>query len=310
MITVIGHKNPDADSYCTALAVAHLLNLIGRPAEARAQGTANPETQFILNFAGIDTPKELTDATGKQLWLVDHSDWAQAPKQAKKATVVGITDHHKLGDITTNSPLDVWIRPVGCSSTVTYQMYNAYNVVPSTAIAKVMLCAIISDTLNFTSPTCTQEDIDTASALQQLADISSMQDLVDKQFHAKSDISNSTPFELFHRDLKTAEYKGYTVAVGQFETTSLVAAEKLIPTLKELTADYMINLGHHTCMMLITDIIQHNSTALVYSNNPELLEKHFAQPIIDHVMSLPGVVSRKKQVTPLIGAMFDDLDIE
>ena len=115
---VLGHMNPDTDSIISAIAAADLYSKRGFEVTPAAQGAPTPETEFVLKKFGLTAPQVVEDVAGKDLYLVDYSDLAQAPKGMDSATVLGIVDHHKLGDVTTSSPLEAWIWPVGCTGTV------------------------------------------------------------------------------------------------------------------------------------------------------------------------------------------------
>ena len=113
-----GHIIPDSDSICSAISLSYLLNKIGRPATPARQGEPNPETKYILERFGFEAPVLKTSFAGDELFITDYSDVAQAPQELDKTTIVGIVDHHKLGDITTSAPLECWLRPVGCTNTI------------------------------------------------------------------------------------------------------------------------------------------------------------------------------------------------
>ncbi len=144
-----GHIIPDSDSICSAISLSYLLNKIGRLAIPARQGEANPETQYILERFGFELPELRTSFAGQELFITDYSDVAQAPSDLSEATVVGIVDHHKLGDITTSAPLECWIRPVGCTNTIVKEMYDFHKVEIPANIAGIMMCAILSDTVIF-----------------------------------------------------------------------------------------------------------------------------------------------------------------
>ncbi|MBU1247798.1 MAG: DHH family phosphoesterase, partial [Proteobacteria bacterium] len=114
-IIVVGHKNPDTDTVASAIAAADLYSKRGMAAEAVIQGPVAPESAFVLKKFGLDTPKIVTDATGKQVILVDHTDISQTIDNLDKGELVAVVDHHKLGDVTTSNPLEMWVWPVGCT---------------------------------------------------------------------------------------------------------------------------------------------------------------------------------------------------
>ena len=140
---VLGHMNPDTDSIISAIAAADLYSKRGFEVTPAAQGAPTPETEFVLKKFGLTAPQVVEDVAGKDLYLVDYSDLAQAPKGMDSATVLGIVDHHKLGDVTTSSPLEAWIWPVGCTGTVLKNMYDFYGVELPKAIAGGLLLSLI-----------------------------------------------------------------------------------------------------------------------------------------------------------------------
>ncbi|MCK4738282.1 MAG: DHH family phosphoesterase, partial [Sulfurimonas sp.] len=155
---IFGHTNPDSDSIIGAISLAYLKNQLGEDCIPTRQGNISAETQFILDKFRADVPELKTSVAGENVYLVDFSDKAQAPKDIMQATILGIVDHHKLGDLTTDTPLECWIRPIGCTNTIIKEMYDYHNIEIPKNIAGMMLCAILSDTVIFKSPTCTKID--------------------------------------------------------------------------------------------------------------------------------------------------------
>ena len=170
-LTVIGHMNPDTDSIISAIAVADLLSKRGMAAQPAAQGKPTPETEFVLKKFGLSAPAVMGDVAGKKLWLVDYSDIAQAPKGLDSAEILGIVDHHKLGDVTTPNPLEIWTWPVGCTGTVIKAMYDFHGMEIPRGIAGGLLCAVLSDTRIFKSPSCTDADRQAAGTLAEIAGV-------------------------------------------------------------------------------------------------------------------------------------------
>ena len=199
-IYTCGHTTPDSDSICSAISLAYLLNKIGRPAIPARQGPVSPETQFILDKFGFEAPLLKTEFAGEELFITDYSDKGQAPVDIDKATVVGIVDHHKLGDITTSTPLECWIRPVGCTNTIVKEMYDYHKVEIPANIAGIMLCAILSDTVIFKSPTCTDIDIKIVRELATIAGVEDFGALGMEMFKVKSAVSGVPVRELILRE--------------------------------------------------------------------------------------------------------------
>lgn len=302
---VLGHQNPDCDSLCSAVGLANLFNKIGKQATPIIQGQPNPEALFLLEQSGMQEPEIRTEVAGEEVFLVDYSDWGQGTADMKKATILGIVDHHKLGNITTSTPLECWIWPVGCTATIVYNMYKFHNQVPDASIAKMMMGAIISDTINFKSPTTTDIDIIAANELAELAGVSDIQSFATAQFEAKSDIRLDSAAELILRDQKIFDMAGNKLAIAQLELTSLEAAfSKKDEMLKEME-QLQVNKGYHSTIVLLTDINKLNTTALIVSKDADKIAKALNSVAIDNMIDLPSVVSRKKQIIPFLEAAFE-----
>ncbi|KPU84059.1 pyrophosphatase, partial [Psychromonas sp. PRT-SC03] len=228
-------------SLCSAIGLAALFNKIGRPATPILQGEPNPEALFLLERAGIEQPEIRTSVAGEEIFIVDYSDWGQGTSDMKKAKIRGIVDHHKLGDITTSEALECWIWPVGCSATIVYNMYKFHDQTPEPAIAKMMMGAIISDTVNFKGPTTTDMDKVAAKNLAKIAGVDDIQAFAMAQFDAKSDIKTVCAAELILRDQKVFEMAGEKLAIGQLELTSLADAlakkDEMLVEMGQLQAD-------------------------------------------------------------------------
>ncbi len=230
---VIGHMNPDTDSIVSAIAAADLYSKRGVDAIPAAQGAPTPETAFVLDRFGVAAPRIVNDVAGQELFLVDFSDLPQAPAGMDSATVLGIVDHHKLGDVTTSSPLEAWIWPVGCTGTVIKNMYDFYGVEIPPAIAGCILCAILSDTVIFKSPTCTDAD---KKAVEELARIAGVDDPVAlgmEMFRVKSAVDGASMTDLVFRDYKDFDMNGKKVGIGQLEVVDLAMLDDIKNGLRE-----------------------------------------------------------------------------
>ena len=300
---VLGHMNPDTDSIIAAIAVADLYKKRGLDVKAVAQGKPTPETQFVLDKFGLGAPEVVDDVAGQELYLVDYSDLAQAPKGIQEAKVMGIVDHHKLGDITTDSPLLCWIWPVGCSCTVIKNMYDFYGIEIPASIAGGLMCAILSDTVIFKSVTCTEEDKKAVADLAKIAGISDVTGLGMEMFKVKSALEGATMDELVHRDYKDFNMNGNKVGIGQLEVVDLSMFDKyrdgLQAEIEKIKAD-----GRHSVFLLLTDIMKEGSEMLIASDDPSVVEKAFGKAPDGKSVWLDGVMSRKKQVVPNFEAAF------
>ncbi|AXH14625.1 manganese-dependent inorganic pyrophosphatase [Malaciobacter mytili LMG 24559] len=303
-IYTCGHTTPDSDSICSAISLAYLLNKIGREAIPARQGPVSPETQFILDKFGFDAPELKTQFAGCELYITDYSDRGQAPKDLDQATVVGIVDHHKLGDITTSTPLECWIRPVGCTNTIVKEMYEYYGVEIPANIAGIMMCAILSDTVIFKSPTCTEIDI---KAVRQLAEIAGIEDFGAvgmEMFKVKSAVEGVPVRELVLRDYKPFDMHGHKVGIGQLEVIDLAIFDKIKDELQADINKLREEENLHTACLILTDIMKEGSEVLVSSVDSSIFEKAFNVKLENGKVWLDGCLSRKKQIIPFLEPAF------
>ena len=299
-----GHIIPDSDSVCSAISLAYLLNKIGRAATPARQGELNPETKFILDKFGFEAPIIKTSFAGDELFITDYSDLAQAPQDMDKTTVVGIVDHHKLGDITTSTPLECWIRPVGCTNTIVKEMYDYHKVEIPKNIASIMLCAILSDTVIFKSPTCTALDIQVVKELSKICGIEDFGALGMEMFKVKSEVEGTPIRELVMRDYKNFDMHGFKVGVGQLEVVDGSVFDKIKDELMEDIKKVKDEQNLHTVALLLTDIMKEGSEVLVVSDDTSIFEKAFNCKLEDGKVWLDGCLSRKKQIIPFLEPAF------
>lgn len=301
---VVGHKIPDSDSICSALSLAYLKNAIGEETIPVRQGELTPETAYILDKFGLEAPALKTSFAGDSVYIVDHSDRAQSPDDLSEATVLGIVDHHKLGDITTAAPLECWIRPVGCSNTIIKEMYDYHNVEIPKQIAGIMLSAILSDTVVFKSPTCTDIDIKAVEELAAIAGIEDYKAFGIEMFKVKSQVSGTPVRELVMRDFKDFDMSGSKVGIGQLETVDLSVFDKMKADLQADIAKFKEEGGRHSVCLLLTDIMKEGSELLVVSDDMTVIEQAFGVSVEEGKAWLEGVLSRKKQVVPPLEKVF------
>lgn len=299
-----GHIIPDSDSVCSAISLAYLLNKIGRAATPARQGELNPETKFILDKFGFEAPVLKTSFAGDELFITDYSDIAQAPQDLDKTTVVGIVDHHKLGDITTSAPLECWIRPVGCTNTIVKEMYDYHKVEIPANIAAIMMCAILSDTVIFKSPTCTALDIQVVKELSKICGIEDFGALGMEMFKVKSEVEGTPIRELVMRDYKNFDMHGFKVGVGQLEVVDGSVFDKIKDDLMEDIKKVKDEQNLHTVALLLTDIMKEGSEVLVVSNDTSIFEKAFNCKLENGKIWLDGCLSRKKQIIPFLEPAF------
>ncbi len=299
-----GHIIPDSDSVCSAISLAYLLNKIGRAATPARQGELNPETKFILDKFGFEAPVLKTSFAGDELFITDYSDIAQAPQDLDKTTVVGIVDHHKLGDITTSTPLECWIRPVGCTNTIVKEMYDYHKVEIPANIAAIMMCAILSDTVIFKSPTCTPLDIQVVKELSKICGIEDFGALGMEMFKVKSEVEGTPVRDLVMRDYKNFDMHGSKVGVGQLEVVDGSVFDKIKDDLMEDIKKVKDEQNLHTVALLLTDIMKEGSEILVTSDDTSIFEKAFNCKLENGKVWLDGCLSRKKQIIPFLEPAF------
>jgi len=295
---VFGHKNPDSDTVCAAIALADLKSKTGLEAKPVVQGEINPESKFILDKFGVSYPEVDTSVAGKKVFLVDHSDKSQSMDDLDQAEILGIVDHHKLGDVTTPNPLECWIWPVGCSCTVLKAMYDYYDVEIPKDIAGLMVCAILSDTVIFKSATCTDKDKEVAKELAKKAGVDDLTSLGMEMFKVKSAVEGTPARELVMRDYKDFDMNGNKVGIGQLEVVDLSIVDPVKGDLEEDIRKLKDEKGNHSVFLMLTDIMKEGTELLIVSDDESVVEKAFGVKPEGGKAWLDGVMSRKKQVVP------------
>jgi len=305
-VCVVGHSNPDTDSVTSAIAFANFLKATGTDAKACMQISAenlNPESKVVLDKFGLAAPEEITDAAGKDVALVDFSDVAQAPANIKDANIVAIVDHHKIGDVVTSSPIFFYAKPVGCTGTVLLEMYKSNNIDLPKDIAGGMLCAILSDTVNFKSPTCTDADKAAVADLLEITGVTDQDALFMEMLKAKSSVEGVSSKDLIFRDYKDFDMNGKKVGIGQIELATLDQVadirDSLFNAVGEVKAD-----GRHSVLFMLTDVVKEGTDLMVVSDEPSIIEGAFSGKIEGQSMWVDGMMSRKKQVVPSLQEAF------
>ena len=247
---------------------------------------------------GIITRHDLINPRRKRVIIVDHSEKSQAVEGIEEAEIVEIIDHHRLGGLETAHPIKVLIRPVGATSTIIYSQFKSYGVKVDREIAGLMLSAIISDTLILRSPTTTQEDREAVKELSSIARIDPTEFGLE-MFRKKLDISNITIREILTMDMKEFRTPKGSFAVSQIEAVD----PKIITLQKDAYIKEMINILEESeylfYLFMVTDVMK-ESSYVIGVGNLKVVEKAFKKRFQDNVMYLQGVVSRKKQVIPVI----------
>ena len=304
MIYTCGHKIPDSDSIVAAIAMAYLQNKLGNEAKAVRQGDINPESQYILDKFNLEAPQFKDSFSGCDMFLVDFNNYTEAPDDLKDANIVGIVDHHKLGGLVTSAPLDCWIRAVGCTNTIVKEMFDYYEVEIPVNLAGAMMCAILSDTVIFKSPTCTKVDTKVTKELSIIAGIEDFKEIGMEMFRVKSQVDGVPIRELVKRDFKNFDMNGTKVGIGQLEVVDLSIFDNVKDDLIADIEALRVEEGADTILLLLTDIIAMGSQILVATASPSIVEKAWDIKIVDSQFWLKGCLSRKKQVVPFLEPCF------
>jgi manganese-dependent inorganic pyrophosphatase len=301
---VFGHTTPDSDSIVGAISLSYLKNQLGEETTPSRQGEINPETAFILEKFGFEKPMLKTNYAGENVYLIDFMESSQSPSDIEEATILGIVDHHKLGDLKTATPLEMWVRPVGCSNTIVKQMFDYFEVEIPKDLAGMMMSAILSDTVIFKSPTCTKEDTKAVKELALIAEIEDPKALGMEMFIVKSDVLTDTKRALVLRDFKDFNMGGEKIGVGQLEVVDLSVFDNMKEELFEAMSEIKTEGNRHSVLLLLTDIMQEGSQLLVLSDDNTKIESAFNIKLENNQVWLPKVMSRKKQIIPFLEGQF------
>ncbi|MBQ9161417.1 MAG: manganese-dependent inorganic pyrophosphatase [Methanobrevibacter sp.] len=297
---VFGHKSPDSDTITSSIVMANLENQLGNSeAQAYRLGNINKETEFILNYLNLEAPELLESVEdGANVILVDHNSPAESVDNLKNANILKVVDHHKLA-LETSYPLFLRFEPVGCTETILAKLYGENNVEITKEIATLMLSAIISDTLLLKSPTTTEDDKLAVEKLSKIAEIDA-EEYGLEMLKAGTDLSSFSIEEILSLDAKQIDFKDVKSIVNQVNTADIGDVLKMKDDLEagmnKIIEDEELDLF----MLLITDIVNSNSQVIALGKNASLVEKAYGVKLEDNTVLLEGVVSRKKQVVPIM----------
>lgn len=259
-----------------------------------------PITDDIGNYYGMVSRRNLLAMRRKQVILVDHNEKSQAVSGIENAELLEIIDHHRIGALETINPVYFRNQPVGCTATIIYQMYLEQGATPPPAIAGLLCSAILSDTLMFRSPTCTPMDEAAARQLSKLANID-IETYAMEMFAAGSDLVGKSPEEIFYQDFKTFRVDDTTFGVGQISSMNQQELTKLQHEIHEYLKNSYTKTHCDMIFFVMTNILEESSTMLFYGDSAEeLIREAFQLEPDKNCCYLPGVVSRKKQIVPLL----------
>ena len=304
-LLVFGHQSPDTDAISSAISYAYLLNELSVEAEAVALGKANEETSFVLDYFRVDAPRVIETAADEveEVALVDHNEAQQSVSDIDKVTVRAVVDHHRIANFETTDPLYYRAEPVGCTATILLKLFKEYEIELPSYIAGIMLSAIISDTLLLKSPTSTSEDVRAAEELAEIAGVS-LDEYGLKMLKEGTNISDKSVEHILNDDAKLFPMGDETVRIGQVNVVDvndvLSRQKEIVEQMKKENRenDYALY------VLLVTDVIENNSIAIVEGPSYRQFEIAFSKPIQLNTVELENIVSRKKQVVPPLTQAF------
>ncbi|MDD9314123.1 manganese-dependent inorganic pyrophosphatase [Cytobacillus firmus] len=298
-VFVFGHKNPDTDSICSALAYAELKNKLGVDAEPIRLGQVNEETQYALDYFKTEAPR-LVEAVSKEaseVILVDHNEFQQSANDIRDVKILEVIDHHRIANFETSDPLYYRAEPVGCTATILNKMYKENGVEISKATAGLMLSAIISDSLLFKSPTCTDQDVAAAHELAEIAGVNA-EEYGLEMLKAGADLSKKSVKELISLDAKEFQMGSYKTEIAQVNAVDLNDVLSRQEELEAVITENINNKELDLFVFVLTDILNNDSVAISLGKEAAAVEKAYDVTLENNSAVLKGVVSRKKQIVP------------
>ncbi|MEP3783329.1 MAG: manganese-dependent inorganic pyrophosphatase [Ascidiaceihabitans sp.] len=298
---VFGHKSPDTDSTGSPIIWAWYLNEIkGVAAEPVLLGEPNTEAAFVLKKWDLPKPRIIDSVAADQsVVIVDTNNPAELPDAINDADITAIIDHHKLvGGLETKGPINIRIEPLACTATIMWKMIGKDMAQMPTNVKGAMLSCILSDTLEFRSPTTTDEDKAIAHDLAKGLGVD-LSAYASEMFEAKSDVSAFSDAELLRMDSKEYAVDGTQFRVSVLETT----APKIVLDRKDSLMASMVDVakedGADEVLLFVVDILNEEATMLIPNDRVKgVAEKSFGATVSGDTVVLPGVMSRKKQIIP------------
>ncbi|MEI2330456.1 MULTISPECIES: manganese-dependent inorganic pyrophosphatase [Priestia] len=302
---IFGHKNPDTDTICSAIAYADLKNKLGVDAEPIRLGDINGETQFALEKFNAELPRFVDEVSKEtnEVILVDHNERQQSANDIDQVRVLEVIDHHRIANFETADPLYYRAEPVGCTATILNKMYKENGIEIEPNIAGLMLSAIISDSLLFKSPTCTDQDVAAAKELAEIAGVDA-EEYGLAMLKAGADLGDKTASQLISLDAKEFSMGTSKVEIAQVNAIDVndVLVRKV--ELEEAITKTIEEKGLQLFLLVVTDILNSNSTALALGSAASKVEEAYNVTLENNTAVLEGVVSRKKQVVPVLTSVF------
>ena len=305
-VLIFGHKNPDTDTICSAIAYAELKAALGHNVEAVRLGDVNGETQYALDYFKFAAPRRVDTVAGevKDVILVDHNERQQSVADIDQVRVTEVIDHHRIANFETSGPLYYRAEPVGCTATILLKLYKENGIAVKKDVAGLMLSAIISDSLLFKSPTCTAEDVAAARELAEIAGVNA-ESYGLEMLKAGADLSDKTIAQLLTLDAKEFSMGSAKVEIAQVNAVDvndvLSRQAELEDAISKIVAEKSLDLF----LFVVTDILNNDSVGLAVGKAADAVEQAYGVKLSDNKAVLAGVVSRKSQIVPVLTDTFN-----
>ncbi len=305
MKSIIGHKNPDTDTICGAIAHQVFLANCKVEAKAYALGELNNETKFVLEKFGVEAPEIISELPqNSEIILVDHNEEGQSIENLKDLDIVEIIDHHKV-NFKTEKAIRIQIEPLGASCSIIAKNFMADKIEIPQEIAQILMAGIISDTLFFRSPTTTETDKNLVEKLNKIAKIEDLEAFSMEMFDAKSDVKNLSTEEIVKLDYKQFDFSGHQFGIGVMETTNkdfgLERKVEILEILKKIKIEQNLEAVYFS----VIDILkEENWTLCSGDKGRELFVKLFEAREFEEVLFAKGLISRKKEIVPVFEKHF------
>lgn len=309
-VLVFGHQNPDNDAIMSAVVLSQLLNQAeyqGNTYTACCLGPLPAESAKLLEDAGVPAPA-LIDAVEpaaegaepQQVVLTDHNEPGQSVAGLENAVIAGVVDHHRFGDFTTAAPLHIVALPWGSSCSIVAKLFEVLGVEPTGTQAKLLLSAMMTDTLMLKSPTATAVDAAIAAKLGEQLGVDPVKFGMEVFLSRPS--GSFTPEQMVGNDIKLFEVGGKKLLIGQYETVDKSRALGMVPEIREAMRAYRADKGADGIVLCVTDIMEEGSQVLLEGDTAAAQKGLEIEDVAEGVW-MPGVLSRKKQVAaPILAA--------
>ena len=309
-VLVFGHQNPDNDAIMSSVVLSQLLNQLeyqGNTYTACCLGPLPAESAKLLVDAGVPAPTLIDaiepaaeGAEPQLVILTDHNEPGQSVAGLENATIFGVVDHHRFGDFTTAAPLHIVALPWGSSCSIVAKLFEVMGVEPTDTQAKLLLSAMMTDTLMLKSPTATDVDAAIAAKLGEQLGVDPVKFGMEVFLTRPS--GSFTAAEMVGNDIKMFEVAGKKLLIGQYETVDKSRALGMIPEIREAMRAYAADKAADGIVLCLTDIMEEGSQVLL-EGDTEAAQKGLEIADVAEGVWMPGVLSRKKQVAaPILAA--------